>query len=384
MRKQKPAHRATSQAKNAPHLARSQPSMLAKPGRDTRPGPALANPAQPLLPDDLLYLQRTIGNQAVQRLLAERQAQKTTVVARTPAGEAIQRKHKRWKPAGGLGLQHAEREVLANTISNRVDAAHLRVVNMLKTGKLEQLPGVSDRRFAYWVETLQQGERQAASTGYIIEDAATYGLTDPPYELQVTTEMRNTRPDVVATDTQGRKAFLDITASASVDHIFDKEGNWAARDYVAEEYYPSINFGDIASTKLELSEEDMRKIDAARLEKAQAVWRRLQRHWAQKEQSFYTNQARLAKELSGIGKIKKTTSGAIKKPAHKHKAKVQQSPRRLEMRRVRFGEYFHVDDMTNFRPKSFEEWAATQNLMRTKEEVAARYAISADDLEDAD
>lgn len=375
--KNKQPDRATpSQARKASQRARSQPSTLA------RPGATLANPAQPLLPADILYLQRTIGNQAVQRLLADRQAQKTTVVARTPAGGAIQRKHKRWKPAGGLGPQHTEREVLANAVSSRVDAAHLRVVNMLKTGKLEQLPGVSDRRFAYWVETLQQGERQAASTGYIIEDAATFGLTDPPYELQVTTEMRNTRPDVVATDTQGRKAFLDITASASVDHIFDKEGNWAARDYVAEEYYPSINFGDIASTKLELSEEDMHKIDAARLEKAQAVWRRLQRHWAEKELSFYAAQARLNKELPGnnVGKMK-SSSGGIKKPPHKHKAKVRQNPRHLAMRMNRFGEYFHVDG-GNIRPKSFEEWAATQNLMRTKEEVAARYAISADDLED--
>src|SRR5207253_4732250 len=139
----------------------------------TAPCAGSATPTGAHDPRTLLALQRAAGNRAVGALLARRPA-------------PVQRSFKRWKPKEGAPLDGGFTNVdaKAKQIDAAVDTAYGLVVAMLKSQKAVKLPGVSDNRYASWIQTITNpfsgDNARAASTGYIIEDNATFGFRGDP------------------------------------------------------------------------------------------------------------------------------------------------------------------------------------------------------------
>lgn len=191
----------------------------------------------------------------------------------------IQAKKKVWRPKDGSipsGYEQVNR--MADQIDSEVDSSHRLVVSMLQMNAPKRLEGVSDKRYAYWLKTLQEGAKQAAlSTGYIIEDAATHTFKGQPgFTMQSNDEMANTRPDVTLSD--GRvTGYLDITSDKEASHIFDKSGGWGLQPYVVESLYPTINFGNLKDTPMKLNDEDMKLVEVWRMERASTAYANAQK-----------------------------------------------------------------------------------------------------------
>lgn len=96
----------------------------------------------------------------------------------------------------------------------------------------------------------------AASFGYVIESLVTFSpdfRPTPPGGCSVLPQFVSggTRPDLVLTLTKGGKqvAWLDLTASESADHIFEKE-DWSSKIAIyAEVTYPSLTLAAMALMK---------------------------------------------------------------------------------------------------------------------------------------
>lgn len=90
----------------------------------------------------------------------------------------------------------------------------------------------------------------SVAAGYVIESKVNNKIQDIDWgnhrvTLQDHSLIRGSIPDISIRNSNEHYALLDITASNSAGHIFDKKGNWLNHDnivYVAELIYPSIDF----------------------------------------------------------------------------------------------------------------------------------------------
>jgi hypothetical protein len=254
--------------------------------------PRLARVAAPppLTPAQVLHLQRTVGNRAVGRLLAQRAA----------------------GPAGGVPAGLVQRTAEwkdDNHPDDYLDAfvtALNTVVQTAATTALEadSLPD-TDGYLTLWKDTavilraiadddLDKDDSDvmdearaarsfgAARYGYAVESLAcgesgTLNAALPArcvYQLQATRGM--TRPDIVVRhETRGEIAWLDITSAGSKGHIDRKTGNgWKAKPYVAEITYPVLDPTTIGVSTLGIGERVARRNAIKRRVKAweDLVW----------------------------------------------------------------------------------------------------------------
>ncbi len=239
---------------------------------------------------------------------ADRLGHRVTAALRRggPPAAAVQRTLKRWKPSGKVPDDYGKVDAKVREVDAAVDSAYRKVADQLKAGKPKQLDGVSDRRYATWIAGLSDkglpANLKAAYTGYVIEDHATVGFTaDEMVTLQVTGELRNSRPDVVVRDGSqglfGVTGYLDITSTGDAGHVFDKEGNWGRRPYVAESLYPSIDFSRLSEGPLEIDEDTLRKVEEWRLERAKRRWKQVKKAYASRKARFEIGQRAVGKVL---------------------------------------------------------------------------------------
>lgn len=117
----------------------------------------------------------------------------------------------------------------------------------------------------------------STAAGYVIESKVNHRINGMSgVSLQATGILKGTRPDIVLNDGNGRYGLLDITASDSAGHIFNKKGNWTGHEniiYVAELIYPSIDFNEMGPITLtEEQEEAIRQnAEMKRLEKEEWI-----------------------------------------------------------------------------------------------------------------
>ncbi|GIH92779.1 hypothetical protein ACFFMN_06400 [Planobispora siamensis] len=135
-------------------------------------------------------------------------------------------------------------------VDRATQQAYLHAVSVPSLGPLTGLNGYTRRWGEMWADFLQ-GKAvmcMAACFGYVIETFVSdqrSGLAHRiPDGYTVTPQMTHggTRPDLVLAEKSGREiAWVDLTASQSVDHIFDKAG-WSKQISIfAEVTYPSLD-----------------------------------------------------------------------------------------------------------------------------------------------
>jgi len=257
--------------------------------------PAIAPPAIAPPAADLLRRAERLGHR---------------VTGAVAGATAVQRTLKRWRPKNDVPEDYEGVDDKVGEVDKAVDAAYKTVANQLKDGKPKQLEGVSDRRYSSWVDTLSYSpfvSLKAAATGYIIEDHATAGFaSDPMVSLQVTGDLKNSRPDVVVRDPSkgffGTTGYLDITSTGDAGHIFDKEGNWGNRPYVAESLYPSLDFSNLSAGPLEIDEDTLKKVEEWRLQRAQRRWKQAKKAYKSRKKSFDSAQGVLVQKLENWSK----------------------------------------------------------------------------------
>lgn len=313
--------------------------------------------------------------------------------------EIVQRTLKRWKPKGGVAEEYEKVDAKVQEVDAAVDGAYDKVAQQLKDGEVEQLDGVSNRRFAYWVAGMQDKygpvNLKAAATGYIIEDHATSGFSDDPMvDLQVTGELRNTRPDVVVRDSSqglfGVTGYLDITSTGDAGHIFDKEGNWGRRPYVAESLYPSIDFSDLAKGPLKVDEDTLRKVEEWRMMRAQRAWKRAKKAYQSRKASFERDQAGVVRILEGWSVEKRRrlrppeperggSGGKVRRPRSRQTSgPYSQRPSRVETKMLAdMKEYaVQVGRDGSVHPLDFEDVLDAQGIAYTWEHIQELYALT--------
>lgn len=182
----------------------------------------------------ILRLQRQIGNRATQRYLQRRPSIQREVPYSQIADDA-----------------HAE--VVRDYIGQFHDAVQKAYAIVLHKPMLEEF-GEVDGHIDHWRETWQAyTNRQApalpaAAFGYAVESITGILLPKPPdgYVVQAQQTRGGTRPDfVLSLRGGGDVAWLDITASNSESHIFNKDG-WDRIAHFAEITYPSTSMEQIA------------------------------------------------------------------------------------------------------------------------------------------
>lgn len=171
-----------------------------------------------------------------------------------------------------------------------VKAAYTYVVSVPSLGAWAGLNGYTRLWSEKWDEFLRGGRPKlmAATFGYVIESLVSSDTEyhpSPPADCRVLTQWiaGGTRPDLVLQLTKGgvQIAWLDLTASASVGHIFDKEGWDRKIGIYAEVTYPSLDPGDLAlmkqnkANKGTLTKEEFEKRQNA----ARAAYRIQKDHW---------------------------------------------------------------------------------------------------------
>lgn len=143
-------------------------------------------------------------------------------------------------------------EIMAG-LDNAVQWAYDYVIGTPGLGALAEFDGHTRHWVRTW-EAFLEGDvgKPSKEFGYAVESVATYRLkgttTFADYHIGLQEVHGGTRPDVVLTGPGGRLvAALDITASGSQDHIFDKD-NWEKR-------FPSfaeITYQSLTDVTLEL------------------------------------------------------------------------------------------------------------------------------------
>ena len=311
---------------------------------------------------------------------------------------AVQRTLKRWRPKNDVPEDYEGVDDKVREVDGAVDDAYRVVAEQLKESKPKQLDGVSDRRFSHWVDVLGQfgaSNRKAAATGYIIEDHATVGFaSDPMVTVQVTGELKNSRPDVVVRDPTkgffGTTGYLDITSTGDAGHIFDKEGNWGKRPYVAESLYPSLDFSNLSEGPLEVDEETLKKVEQWRLQRAQRRWKQVKKAYESRKKTFESRQDLLVNKLENWTKEARLRlrdpdpvvrgSGSLKVKVRRPKNRYEPYSRlgRHETKtRSEMKEYgVRIDREGDVVRISFETILDLQDIAYTWEHIKELYALS--------
>jgi hypothetical protein len=189
---------------------------------------------------DIIHLQRSLGNQAVQRLLAK------------PHSPTAQREIVSSKYAAA---DKAVVEDYAKKVSDVVEKVFFAVGATPLLGEWATLDGYTELwvdKLSRWIKDGTKPELMAASFGYVIESIATGPLLPPaPSGMNIVKQAARggTRPDLVLTKGGADVAWLDLTAKKSAGHIFNKEGGWQQTGNYAEIAYPSVEDSDLLTLK---------------------------------------------------------------------------------------------------------------------------------------
>lgn len=227
------------------------------------------------------YLQRAAGNQAIKGLLAHPPASST----------AVQRDVENQSFKKGIDAADKERvEAFFAAFNDAVKVAYEYVISVPSLGAWVGLDGHTKKlmaaTFGYVIESLVSGDTE-------YRPSAPAGCTVLPQVVS-----GGTRPDLVLSLKQGARqiAWLDLTASGSVDHIYDKD-NWDQKiGTFAEVTYPSLDPGTLAfmmqnkDNKGVLTKEEFEE----RQKKARAAYIIRKRHWVN-----------MGKEKYSVGKHKR-------------------------------------------------------------------------------
>lgn len=192
----------------------------------------------------------------------------------------------------------------------KVQQAYAFVVSVPSLGALAKLDGRTQLWARLWADHLagKQPKLLAAAFGYVVEslvsDPAGFAPS-PPGGCSVLPQVVSggTRPDLVLILKKGGQqiAWLDLTASESADHIFDKD-NWGAKiRHYAEVTYPSLTLATLALMKQNkdnlgaLSKEEFE----ARQKAAEAEYLKNKTRWLVLGQEFTVGNQR--GELAKVG-----------------------------------------------------------------------------------
>jgi hypothetical protein len=176
--------------------------------------------------------------------------------------------------------KNKDMEGLAGTLSGNVDTAKGIVdSNPLLTGVPNRDKGYLDAWVTAFTDFTKDKDGNVpqffyARYGYAIETLATgmfMSADHKGYKVSTQVTQGSTRPDFVILKGSTEIAWLDVTSSASVGHIYNKQGGgWKTRPYVAEILYDMPAATDFAKTaKGSLSEEQLTALKNAGASRAQ-------------------------------------------------------------------------------------------------------------------
>lgn len=146
-------------------------------------------------------------------------------------------------------------ESYAKALDKAVQKAWAAVQSTPLLGKLADYDGHTQlwaEKMADFAKTGSDPGGLHTSFGYVIESLATGPLKpDPPsgYHVLLQGSRGGTRPDVILRHGFSDAAWLDITASNSQGHIFNKEGGWQQVSNFAEITYPSVDISEMVKMK---------------------------------------------------------------------------------------------------------------------------------------
>lgn len=193
---------------------------------------------------------------------------------RTAAAPAIPKTIHRYKPRANDSCDAEQQEFEARAVE--IDVLVQKAHRELLEGNLS---GANDNYITLYQKRKSDFEKNknsiypAMAAGYVIESKVNNQIYNMPgVELQVTTWLKGTRPDIVLFNNNGHQALLDITAAKSAGHIFNKRGNWTGHKdiiYVAELVYPSIDFNLMEAIQLS-AEDEARLNNITSLKQAEA------------------------------------------------------------------------------------------------------------------
>lgn len=157
----------------------------------------------------------------------------------------------------------------------KTDAAFKFVLSVPSLGAYSALNGYMSLWLEKWNEYLSKGSAKllAATFGYVIETLVSDSRSEffpghpPNYRVLPQVTVGGTRPDLVLAETKTRKhiAWIDITASNSVDHIFDKD-SWDKKvSMYAEISYPSLDPSHLSFMKQ--NKDNKGKLDDSEIKK---------------------------------------------------------------------------------------------------------------------
>ncbi len=231
----------------------------------------LAQPQPRLGPRDILTLQRTAGNQAVQRLLkrtSKTTADDTRQEAESRSQPSVEegrshitstdtpRVQRRLENTGynnmiTLGPHQGAVETYAGLLSSAVESAR----DMIATKYFVHVPSVDGYmqnlfdNFDVKQNRFKNGSAMPRQAGYWIESYATkIAMPRAGGDLDVLLQAKrgNSRPDVVLQYKGVDIAWLDITSSASEGHIYDKDhAGWFGTPYVTEVTYQPLKLNEL-------------------------------------------------------------------------------------------------------------------------------------------
>ena len=182
-----------------------------------------------------------------------------------PSAEPVQRKLCRWKPSKDPSTKdEIELAKLAGQIDGCVDEAFDEFIkgdysNASDAQRLLYLRRKMEYDYAKMYNT-SYSMHPSTAAGYVIEGKANDKIKKkvPQAEIQVTDLLKGTRPDIYFKAKSDATGLVDITAQNSIGHIFKKSGNWLGQKnivYVAESWYPSIDFDKMQPVKLSVEDQ---------------------------------------------------------------------------------------------------------------------------------
>lgn len=247
-RPHRPTRRASAHQPNA-HVApeHTAPGTLVDPAMAQHDHQAAAT----LAPETILQLQRTQGNQAVQRLLAMQQTTQSAGLGRAAEITLQRLLDEDFEHGGKPGPDETSQcSAFAQQVSTYVDQAY----NELISGNLAAWKGA---KAATFIDMVLRGSSVAHTHAANAIEERVYalmpkgkmsGLTWVPQFAEAMGAA--SKPDIVIHLPSGKQALVDITSDRG--HILGKAGGWTTSElyvYVAEAYFPSITKTDIPNIK---------------------------------------------------------------------------------------------------------------------------------------
>ena len=191
----------------------------------------------------------------------------------------VQRKRLYFKPKDEtkVGADIKMLDTMAGVLDTETEAAHKDVVDKLQKAEAgtyvidkNDFLGSTDKRITHWIDTLKgkNNKLKAAATGYIIEDIVT-AKVDGKAGYTAQHMMPGARPDFLLEDGT-KRGVVDVTSTGDKGHILDKKFSISSFDYAVESLYPQINFANINTTSLAVSDATVKAAKAIRKQRAAA------------------------------------------------------------------------------------------------------------------